>query len=232
MSELNTTLPDRIKFLSIEGVIGAGKTTLAGMIAEKISARTILEDAEGNPFLEDFYQNRQSAAFQTQLWFLLSRYKQLTTDFTQQDLFFSSTVSDYIFAKDALFASINLDENEMGMYDSVASIMKKEVPDPDFVIYLQASTDVLLSRIKKRGRSYEEDMDRNYIQQLNDAYNNFFFHYTDSPVLIINTDSLDFVENVEDFELILEQVRLSEWGSNYYSPLQKDDNSMLSDLEV
>ncbi len=231
MSKNTDILPERIKYLSIEGVIGAGKTTLCRMIADKTGARTILEEADGNPFLEGFYQDRQSMAFQTQLWFLLSRYKQLTQDFSQQDLFYSGTISDYIFAKDSLFASINLDENELSMYNSVANIMKKEVPIPDFVIYLQTSTEVLMKRIEKRGRLYESDMDREYIEKLNEAYNHFFFHYKDSPVLIINTDELDFVENQEDFDEIIEQVHETKWGSNYYSPLKRSERNLLKNMQ-
>lgn len=229
MSSIPKTLPENINYLCIEGVIGAGKTSLCHLIVQKFNSLLVLEEAEDNPFLTDFYKNRQSGAFQTQLWFLLSRHKQLTENFLQQDLFHQVTVSDYIFAKDSLFASINLDENEMGMYNAVSGIIEKNVPKPDFLIYLQASTDVLMKRIQKRGRAYEFNMDRSYIELLNEAYNHFFFHYKDSPILIINTDDIDFIQNKEDFEEIIEQIPLTKWGSNYYRPLASKDRLLIDE---
>jgi deoxyadenosine/deoxycytidine kinase len=222
-------LPDHINYLCIEGVIGAGKTSLCTLLAEKFNARTVFEAADENPFLADFYKNRQSMAFQTQLWFLLSRYRQLTENFVQQDLFHRVTVADYIFAKDSLFASINLDENELSMYNAVMNIIEKNVPKPDFIIYLQASTDVLMKRIEKRGRSYERAMDRAYIEMLNNSYTHFFFHYKDSPVLIVNTDDIDYVNNTEDFEEIIDQIALTRRGSNYYRPLGSEGRAFIDE---
>ena len=212
-------LPENISYLCVEGVIGVGKTSLCRLMEKEFNARLILEQADSNPFLPEFYNNPQSTAFQTQLWFLLSRYRQISEKFLQQDLFYSVTISDYIFEKDALFASINLTENELAMYKMVSEIIKKDIPRPDFIIYLQASVDVLIKRIEKRDRPFENFIDRSYIQILNEMYNHFFFHYTDCPVLIVNTDDVDYVNNSKDLEDILERILSTKWGSNYYKPL-------------
>ena len=222
-------LPEYINYLCVEGVIGVGKTSLCNLIAHEFNSRLILEAADENPFLNEFYRNRQSAAFQTQLWFLLSRYRQLTENFAQQDLFHRATVSDYIFAKDKLFASINLDENEMAVYNSISGILERNVPKPDFVIYLQASTDFLLKRIEKRGKSFEVTINRSYLETLNEAYNHFFFHYKDSPVLIVNTNDIDYVNNRGDFDEIVAQIFLAKWGSNYYRPLGSKDRAIIDE---
>ncbi len=225
---INRTIPPNISYLCIEGVIGAGKSTLTAMIAERFGGLAVYEDAENNPFLSAFYSDRVNMAFQTQLWFLLSRYRQLTGGVEQQDLFAGFTVSDYMFAKDAIFAGVNLDENEFPLYSEVAKTLSRKVPKPDFVIYLQASTNTLLRRIEKRGRTYESDMDRQYIETLNEAYNHFFFHYTESPLLIINTDNLDFVANDSDFDEILDQLSLTKWGSSYYCPPAEQDRQIIN----
>ena len=221
------TIPSHIGYLCIEGVIGAGKTTLTRKIAERFSGRAVYEDAEYNPFLSAFYKNRTSVAFQAQLWFLMSRYRQLTETLPRQDLFTNFTVADYMFAKDAIFAGVNLDENELSMYHNIADMLGTCMPKPDFVIYLQASTSTLIKRIEKRGRDYETDMDRSYIETLNEAYNHFFFHYTESPLLIINTDNLDFVANESDFDDIIDQLNLTKWGSAYYSPPILGDGAVI-----
>lgn len=217
--------------LCVEGVIGVGKTSLCNLIAEEFNARTILEDAEENPFLAEFYRNRQSTAFQTQLWFLLSRCRQLSEELPQQDLFHDTIVCDYIFAKDRLFASINLDENEMAMYTAVAGIIERNVSKPDLVLYLQAATDVLMERIRRRGRSCERNMDRNYLAALNEAYNHFFFHYSESPVLIVNTDEVDFVNNRADFDELIRQILDARWGSTYYRPLGNRDRAIIEEKQ-
>ncbi len=212
-------LPETLTYMCIEGVIGAGKTSLCRMIAEQFNARMVLECHDENPFLSKFYDNRRYYAFQTQMWFLLSRYRQLTDMFIQQDLFHRLTVSDYMFAKDRLFASINLDENELALYNGIANALEAKAPPVDFVVYLQASTDVLLKRIAKRNRDYEAAIDRDYIDMLNQAYNHYFFHYTETPLLIINSNEIDFVNNKEDFEEILNQILQAKPGSNFYHPL-------------
>lgn len=207
MNGENKQLSLSVTYLCIEGVIGVGKTSLCHLIAKEFNARTVLETADMNPFLSEFYSNRKTYAFQTQLWFLLSRYRQLTSNFMQQDLFHSVTVADYIFAKDKLFASLLLDENEIALYSAVSTIIDKHIPIPDFVIYLQASTDTLLKRIRQRGRSYEHTIDRVYIEELNRSYDHFFSHYTDAPVLTINTDEMDFISRKKDFQRITNQIR-------------------------
>lgn len=187
----------------------------------------MLEAAEENPFLEQFYRRRRTYAFQTQLWFLVSRYKQLSEAIAQQDLFYQVTISDYIFAKDRLFASVNLDEEELALYEQVTSVMARNIAPPDLVVYLQASTRVLLRRIEHRGRSYEFNMDPRYLDMLNEAYNHFFFHYTDTPVLIINTDDVDFVNDPADFEELLLQIGNAGKGTAFYRPMAAKDKARL-----
>jgi deoxyguanosine kinase len=227
MAEKQIKIPNHIRTLAIEGVIGAGKTELCKILMQRLNARLVLEEAEDNPFLSKFYKNRSSFAFQTQLWFLVSRYKQLTDSLYQQDLFHEITLTDYLFDKDKIFASINLDENEFSLYNTMAEILEKEIPKLDYVVYLQATTDVLLKRIEKRGRPYEFNMDYSYIDTVNKAYNNFFFHYSDSPLLIINTSNIDFVENGDDREEVIEQILDVKAGSNYYQPLGSNEYSKI-----
>jgi len=166
-------------------------------------------------------------AFQTQLWFLVSRYKQLSMMVAQQDLFHQVTISDYIFAKDRIFANINLDEDELILYNQLTRVMESSIAQPDLVVYLQTSTDVLLKRIEKRGRAYEYNMDRDYIDLLNQAYNHFFFHYNSTPLLIINTNDIDFVNNTDDFEEIVEQIVRARNGTSYYQPMGSRDKTLL-----
>src|SRR5499427_2404711 len=186
----------------IEGPIGVGKTSLATLLAQRFSGRLILESVEENPFLGSFYEDRQKFAFQTQLYFLLSRFKQQQQLF-QQDLFNSVTVSDYLFAKNRIFACLNLDSNELALYDRVFEALGTRVTKPDLVVYLQARLEVLLSRIKRRGREFERKMDSGYLDALVRAYNDFFFHYSETPLLVINTSEIDFVNNHEDLDDIL-----------------------------
>jgi deoxyguanosine kinase len=212
-------LPDRIHHLCIEGVIGVGKTTLCHLLSPLFDARLVLENAEQNPFLAKFYENRRNLAFQTQLWFLVSRYKQLSETFVQEDLFSRVAIADYMFLKDRIFAAINLDEDELALYNTITRSLEREVPKPDYVVYLQASTDVLMERIEKRARSFEFNMDRSYVEVLNEAYNHFFFHYSDSPLLIINTDFIDFVESPQDLEEITRHISQAKPGVNFCKPM-------------
>ena len=231
-TEQTVQLPSWINYLCIEGVIGAGKTSLCTMLARQCNARPVLEMAEENPFLDKFYRDRRSYAFQTQLWFLVSRFRQLSEAIAQQDLFFRHTLSDYIFAKDRIFASVNLDDAELNLYDQVASTMVKSVPAPDLVVYLQASTEVLLRRIEHRGRSFEFNMDPRYIGMINDAYNQYFFHYNETPLLIVNTNEIDFVNNPDDFNELLEQIRHAGNGTSFYQPMNAKDRLRLRDRGV
>jgi deoxyguanosine kinase len=205
-------------YIAIEGVIGVGKTSLATILSERLAARLVLEEAETNPFLEDFYKDRKRLAFQVQVYFLLSRYQQ-QRELIQRDLFFKKTVSDYIFQKDRIFANINLDDREFSLYDRIATILEQDIAKPDIVIYLQASTEVLMKRIQKRARSCEKDMEADYIRTLNEAYNYFFFHYTDAPVLIVNTSEIDFVSNPEYIDDFLKRIEEHSSGALYYTPM-------------
>jgi 2-amino-4-hydroxy-6-hydroxymethyldihydropteridine diphosphokinase len=213
-------LPDGFRYLVIEGVIGAGKTTLTKLIAERFGGQLVLEQFEENPFLERFYSDRPRWAFQTQLAFLASRFRQQQA-LARRDLFHETVVSDYAFDKDRIFARLNLTGDELGLYDTMFGIMAASVPKPDLVVYLQASTDRLMRLIADRGRPYEQDMDRSYIDSLNQAYEQFFFHYSATPLLIVNTEKIDFVKNDADLEELLGQVaRLGYSGTTYYNPVR------------
>ena len=207
-------------YIVVEGVIGAGKTSLAELLAAELNAAVQLEVVEKNPFLEDFYRDMRSFAFQTQIFFLLSRYKQ-QMELVQRDLFSERVVSDYLFAKDRIFANLNLDDRELVLYDHLADLLERDIPKPDVVVYLQASTDILMKRIRKRGRSYEHDMPRDYIAALNEAYNYFFFHYNQTPLLVVNTDDIDFVANQDDLKELTEAIDAHESGTSYYLPVRE-----------
>jgi deoxyadenosine/deoxycytidine kinase len=180
----------------------------------------VLEEVEENPFLEDFYRDPVHYAFQVQLFFLLSRYRQ-QMEFPQQDLFQQKTVSDYLFDKDKIFAYINLNEKELSLYERLWSLLQRDIPKPDLVIYLQANTQTLMHRIRERNRPYERNISSEYIQRLNEAYSYFFFHYTDSPLLVVNTVKIDFVHNPDDLEDLLEQIRKPHVGTRYYVPMRE-----------
>jgi deoxyadenosine/deoxycytidine kinase len=204
-------------YIAIEGVIGAGKTSLARLVAEKVDGKILLEQSESNPYLEDFYRDPQRYAFQAQLFFLVSRYRQLL-NLPQQDLFHSYLIADYIFAKDKIFAFLNLEKRDLVLYERVATLMEKELPKPDLVIYLQSSSERLITNIKKRNKKYEKHMSSDYIKRLNEAYNDFFFRYTETPLLVINTSEIDFVQNEEDLNDLLQQVLNPPSGMKYYVP--------------
>ena len=206
-----------IRYVAIEGVIGAGKTSLSRKLAQDCSARLNVEVVEDHPFLSRFYADPQRYAFQTQIFFLLSRFRQ-QLEFFQQDLFQQTVVSDYMFAKDRIFANINLDDDELLLYDKVASELEVRVPTPDLVVFLQASTEVLMDRISRRGREYEQSMSREYIEELIEAYNHFFFHYKESPLLIVNTNEMDFVHHSEEYEDLKARITEKFQGVRYYQP--------------
>jgi len=208
---------EKLSFIAIEGVIGVGKTTLCDMLSKTIGATVILEEFEENPFLEEFYNDPQRFAFQTQIFFLLSRFRQLQ-ELRQIDMFRQKTVSDYLFEKDRIFATLNLSDKEMKLYDGIARLMEKEIPAPDLVIYLQASTKHLMENIRKRGRPYEKNMDIHYIDALNNLYNKFFFHYSKAPLLVINTDEIDFQHSQQDYQDILVEINHHQAGTRYYIP--------------
>ncbi|MTI86583.1 MAG: deoxynucleoside kinase [Balneolaceae bacterium] len=198
-------MPNQFDFIAIEGVIGAGKTSLARLLAERQNARLVLEEFKDNPFLPKFYEDRERYAFQTQLAFLASRFKQ-QDNMMSKDLFHELTISDYIFEKDRIFARLNLDQDELALYDNIFNIMTGIAAQPDLIIYIQSSVDRLMENINNRGREYEQQISREYIQELNDAYNHFFHHYTRSPLIILNATEVDFVDNQEHLVYIEEQI--------------------------
>ncbi|GMU60956.1 MAG: hypothetical protein AMXMBFR34_27190 [Myxococcaceae bacterium] len=206
------------RYIVVEGPIGVGKSSLTNILAERLQARRVMEVVEENPFLASFYTDRNKYAFQTQMFFLLSRFKQQQELF-QQDLFAAVTVSDYLFAKDRIFAALTLDPNELSLYERVFDEIGPRVTKPDLVIYLQARLDVLLGRIKKRAREFERRFDADYLEALCRAYNDFFFHYVDTPLLVVNTSEIDFVNNPEDLENLLSVVRQTKKGIVHYQPL-------------
>jgi len=208
----------RHRYIVVEGPIGVGKTSLTRALSKRFNARSVFELVEENPFLASFYQDRNKYAFQTQLFFLLSRFKQ-QQDLFQQDLFSQVTVSDYLFAKDRIFASITLDPNELALYERVYEHLGPRVMKPDLVIYLQARLDVLLARIRKRGREFERKFDPEYLAELARTYNDFFHRYDETPLLVINTSDIDFVESEKDFEELIRAIGSIKAGTHYYQPL-------------
>lgn len=194
-----------------------GKTSLALLLGERLKARVVLEKFEENPFLEDFYKDPKRYAFQTQIYFLLSRYRQ-QQELLQVDLFHKLLITDYMFVKDKLFANLNLSDKELTLYNTIVSLLEKNIPKPDLAIYLQSSTYRLMENIKKRKRYFEENITREYIESLNQVYNNFFFKYQDSPLLIINTTEIDFVRNFQELEDLIAQIRKPIKGTKFYNP--------------
>jgi deoxyguanosine kinase len=204
----------------IEGPLGVGKTSLAKMLSEKINGQTLLEDTEDNPFLDKFYQQPKKYAFQTQIFFLLRRFQQ-THEMNQIGLFKRTVISDYLFAKDRIFARANLDDKEFWLYEQLYQLLKARITSPDLVIFLQARTEVLMERIKKRNRSYERSVSLKYLDTINQAFNDFFFHYTDSPLLIINASDIDFVNIPEDFEDLVGYIQKTKSGTHFYNPISQ-----------
>ena len=205
-------------YIVIEGPLGVGKTSLALKLAEKVNAETLLEDAEENPFLRKFYQNPKKYSFQAQIFFLLRRY-QRALDITQMDLFKRTMISDYLFDKDRIFARANLDDDEFWLYEQLFQLLRKRITPPDLVIFLQATTDVLVERLKKRDKKYERGISSKYLDEINRAFNDFFFHYSDSPLLVINASKIDFVNVPEDFEDLVAQIKRMRTGTQYYVPM-------------
>ncbi len=206
------------KYIAIEGPIGVGKTSLADILAKKLNSRLVLEGAEDNPFITDFYKDIQKHAFQTQMFFLLSRFKQ-QQDLAQSDLFQQGIVSDYFFAKDRIFANLTLDDNELKLYEQIHTILGGRILKPDFIIYLQASTEVLLKRIALRGRKFENQITAEYLAELNQAYNYYFFHYSGTPLMVVNTSEIDFVHRDADLDDLLNHLEKVTKGTVYYQPI-------------
>jgi deoxyadenosine/deoxycytidine kinase len=207
------------QYIAIEGPIGVGKSSLAERLAMRLDATTIIEESE-NPFLADFYGGRPGAALQAQLFYLLNRHRQQMT-VRQGDLFAQTTVSDYLFDKDKIFAYLNLDDNELFIYQRLYDLLSKDVPSPDLVIYLQAPTDVLLRRLRERARDQDRDTidpDPGYLKELNEAYQHFFFHYTSTPLLVVETSQLDLAGSDEALDDLIKQINGMGRGTQYYVP--------------
>ena len=207
------------RYVVIEGPIGVGKTSLARLLAKEFNARMILEKPEDNPFLESFYQDRKKHAFQTQLFFLVNRFQQ-QKDITQPHLFNQVTLADYLFAKDRIFASITLDDQELALYEQIYQLLSGQTPSPDLVIFLQAKPEALLHRIRSRGNAYEKEIDLDYLKTLTEAYNYFFFHYDETPLLIIDTTDIDFVRRKEDLNQLIREIKQMKKGTWYFVPLR------------
>ena len=205
------------RYVAIEGVIGVGKTSLARLLAERFRARLVLEEPEANPFLADFYKDPRRYAFQTQMFFLISRYKDLR-ERVHPDLFHEGIVADYLFQKDRIFANLNLSDRELMLYDAIAPQLESEVPAPDLVVYLQASPERIVERIQQRGRTYEKLMDPKYTATLAEAYNYFFFHFRDAPLLVVNTDEMNFVDRTNDLEDLISRIVSHREGVAYVNP--------------
>lgn len=205
-------------YIAIEGPLGVGKTSLALLLAERIKAQTLLENVEENPFLVSFYQDPKKFAFQTQIFFLLRRYNQ-ALELAQLDLFNRTTVSDYLFDKDRIFARANLDDNEFWLYEQLFQILKRRIRPPDLVVFLQAKTEVLVKRIRNRNRKFERSISYKYLERINQAFNEFFFHFTDCPLLVVNASEIDFVHIPEDFEDLVQHIMTMKSGIQYYIPM-------------
>lgn len=196
---------ESVRYIAVEGPIGVGKSSLVTMLAKDLNARMVLEKPEENPFLPLFYSDRGKHAFQAQLFFTLSRYRQ-QVELRQQNLFNQKIVCDYIFAKDQIFAQINLTDDELALYQNIYQLLDQRLPKPDVTVFLQASADVLMKRIRKRHIEYEQDIDPEYITTVANAYSQYFYQYTDSPLLVVNTSGLDFVNHPEDYATLKEEL--------------------------
>lgn len=209
------------QFIVIEGPIGVGKTSLTRLLAKEFDARLVLEKADENPFLSQFYQDRKKYAFQAQIFFLLNRFQQ-QREIAQLDLFNQMTLSDYLFAKDRIFASLNLNDHELALYEQIYNLLNGQIPTPDLVIFLQAKPEVLLHRIKSRNISYEKDVDLDYLKTLTEAYNYYFFHYDLTPLLVVDTSEIDFVNRKEDFQQLIREIKQMKKGTSYFIPMKSN----------
>jgi len=210
----------RFTYIAVEGPIGVGKTTLARALGKALNARVILEESEGNPFLKHYYENPRRYAFQTQLFFLASRYKQ-QQEIYQRDLFHQTTVTDYLFEKDRIFASIALSEEEFRLYHRIASYLATGIPRPSIVILLQSTVEALMERIRKRGHDFEAHIEQEYLQTVVDTYNRHFFDYADVPLLVVNTDEVNVAADPVELAGLIEQMGRHEQGIQYYVPVAR-----------
>ncbi|HZZ08299.1 MAG TPA: deoxynucleoside kinase [Candidatus Binataceae bacterium] len=204
-------------YIAIEGPIGVGKTSLAQALGLRIGARIVLEDTDSNPFIARFYQDAEKYAFPVQLYFLLTRYNQ-QRQLAQQDLFAQATVSDYLLAKDRIFAQLNLDPDELVLYEGVYRLLDGQLAKPDLVVYLRARVEVLAERLRKRNRSFERHISLEYLDRVSAAYRDFFFYYEETPLLVVDSSEIDFVADPGDLEDLLREIDRTSTGSHYYVP--------------
>ena len=209
---------DGLGYLAIEGPIGVGKTSLARRLADAFGSKVLLEQPEENPFLDRFYQARARFALPTQLFFLFQRARQIQP-LKQGDMFRPGCVADFLLDKDLLFARVNLDDDELRLYEQVYSHLSLDLPVPDQVVYLQAPVEVLMTRIRQRALGYEHLIERGYLQQVVDAYTQFFYHYSAGPLLVVNAADINFVDNDNDFEVLVDQIRKHHSGRHFFNPL-------------
>ena len=205
------------RHIAVEGPIGVGKTSLVQLLADRFEGVMVLEDIT-NPFLPSFYEGREGAAFQVQMYFLLSRFQQ-QREIAQMNLFQRLVLADYSFPKDRIFAYLNLDDTDLRIYEKLYPVLEQEVPKPDLVIYMQASVPVLMERVKRRAREYERDIEAAYLERLSEAYSYYFFHYRETPLLVVNTDEIDFVNDPGDLNAFVEQIVRSRRGTQVYVPV-------------
>jgi deoxyguanosine kinase len=213
------SVPNSLPFrhIAVEGPIGVGKTSLVDLLAKRFRGTKVLEDVE-NPFLADFYKDKRGAAFRCQLFFLLSRHEQQRS-IAQRDLFTELVLADYTFAKDKIFAYLTLEDSELMIYDRLYDLLAESIPRPELVIYLQANMETLLKRIRRRGRAYEKSIASEYLREVNDAYTHYFYRYDETPLLVVNTNGIDFVHTPAHFDALVEQIAGAQKGTQYYAPL-------------
>jgi len=206
-----------LHYIAIEGPIGVDKTMIVERLATRLDANKVLEDWATNPFLRPFYDGKAGAAFQTELFFLLSRYRQ-QQELVQRQLFAQATLCDYVFEKSRLFAYLNLDDSELLIFDKLYALLSEGVPKPDLVVFLQAPTELLVKRVRTRGRPEETALSEEYLAEVNRAYNHYFFHYSSTPLLVVNTADVDLVNEAADLDDLLKQIRAMGKGTQYYVP--------------
>jgi deoxyguanosine kinase len=211
---------DEPRLIAVEGPVGVGKTTLARHLAKRLGARLVLEEVESNPFVKEFYFEPQRTAFQTQMFFLLSRYHQ-QQELRQEELFQRNTICDYVFAKDRIFAYLTLQSAELALYDRIYGLLDPRVPRPDLVVYLQARPQVLLERIRSRNRDWERPITLEYLERVSKAYNDYFFRYDQTPLLVVNTSEIDIVERESHLDDVISAVRRMRKGVQHYNPYSR-----------